>query len=324
MMSTAPKAFISHATEDKERFVIPFATKLLASGVDAWVDQWEMRPGDSLVTKIFEEGIGNSEYFIIVLSKTSVNKKWVREELNNSFVQSLENKLKLIPVRIDDCDIPISLLQLLRIEIQDINNYDKEFQSLIDRIFDRTNKPPLGNPPAYTKIQIDSIPGLKDIDNIVFKAACEIAINDENYGWVSGNFFSKMQDLDIDEDTIQDILEILDDLYLIKVSRAQQGIYSFQITARGFENYGKKYIDGFSNIVNNVLLYIANSKDNRDYSGDIASYIGQSITFVEFILDMLQERDLIKTIGFMGGSNGSMAVTSITPQGKRKARELSQ
>ena len=52
-----PKVFISHASEDKERFVMNFASKLRANGVDAWLDKWEMLPGDSLVDKIFEEGI---------------------------------------------------------------------------------------------------------------------------------------------------------------------------------------------------------------------------------------------------------------------------
>lgn len=47
----APKVFISHATPDKDRFVLEFATRLRSNGVDAWVDQWEMNPGDSLLDK---------------------------------------------------------------------------------------------------------------------------------------------------------------------------------------------------------------------------------------------------------------------------------
>ena len=53
-MTAAPKVFISHASEDKDRFVLGLATKLRDSGVDAWLDKWEMLPGDSLVDKIFE------------------------------------------------------------------------------------------------------------------------------------------------------------------------------------------------------------------------------------------------------------------------------
>ena len=49
-----PKVFICHASEDMERFVMHFATKLRNVGIDAWLDKWEMLLGDSLVDKIFE------------------------------------------------------------------------------------------------------------------------------------------------------------------------------------------------------------------------------------------------------------------------------
>ena len=69
MEKTPPKVFISHASADKERFVTDFATRLRSNGVDAWVDSWEMNPGDSLVDKIFEEGLKNCQAMIVVLSK---------------------------------------------------------------------------------------------------------------------------------------------------------------------------------------------------------------------------------------------------------------
>jgi len=68
-----------------------------------------MQPGDSLIDRLFEEGIKNADAIIIVLSKISVEKPWVREELNASVVQRIEGKTKIIPVKIEECDIPISL-----------------------------------------------------------------------------------------------------------------------------------------------------------------------------------------------------------------------
>ncbi|CAH1905327.1 hypothetical protein NTGHW29_510062 [Candidatus Nitrotoga sp. HW29] len=61
------RVFISHASEDKDRFVTNFATKLRENGVDAWLDRWEMLPGDSLVDKIFEEGLKEAHAVIIIL-----------------------------------------------------------------------------------------------------------------------------------------------------------------------------------------------------------------------------------------------------------------
>ncbi len=74
----APKVFLSHASEDKQRFVLPFATSLRAKGVDVWLDKWEILPGDSLVDRLFEEGLKNAQAVLIVVSAVSVEKPWVR------------------------------------------------------------------------------------------------------------------------------------------------------------------------------------------------------------------------------------------------------
>lgn len=100
-----PKVFVSHASEDKDRFVLEFAEKLRGKGVDAWLDKWEMLPGDSLVDKIFNEGLKEAQAVIIVLSKYSIEKPWVKEELNTSVVNKIDKETRLIPVVLDKCEV---------------------------------------------------------------------------------------------------------------------------------------------------------------------------------------------------------------------------
>jgi hypothetical protein len=140
------RVFISHAGEDKERFVMEFAKRLREHGVDAWVDKWEILPGDSLVDKIFEEGIKNAQAIVVVLSQYSVDKPWVREELNAGFIKRLSGKCRLIPVVIDDCNIPQALASVVWQRIPDLENYDEEFIRIIDGIYGQSRKPPLGPP----------------------------------------------------------------------------------------------------------------------------------------------------------------------------------
>jgi hypothetical protein len=139
-----PKVFVSHASEDKERFVIGLSTKLRENGVDAWLDKWEMLPGDSLVDKIFEEGLKEAEAVIIVLSNYSVKKPWVREELNASIVSKLSKGTKIIPIVLDDCEVPQSLTSTLWEPISDLNDYDTSFKRVLSSIFGATDKPALG------------------------------------------------------------------------------------------------------------------------------------------------------------------------------------
>src|SRR4051812_16112694 len=105
-MESTMKAFLSHASDDKGRFVRQFAEKLMANGVDVWLDEWEINPGDNPVRKIFDEGLAQCGVVIVVMSEKSVRKPWVREELDAAFVKKVEGRAKLIPIRLDGCDMP--------------------------------------------------------------------------------------------------------------------------------------------------------------------------------------------------------------------------
>jgi hypothetical protein len=145
--------FISHASEDKDRFVLEFARRLREQGIDAWVDIWEMLPGDSLVDKVFNEGIKNARAMIVVLSEFSVEKPWVREELNLGFINRLSGRCKVIPVVIDDCIVPEALRSTIWQKISNLDDYEREFNRILDAIYGRTNKPPLGPPLAVARRQ---------------------------------------------------------------------------------------------------------------------------------------------------------------------------
>ena len=98
----APKEFLSHASEDKQRFVIPFAISLRTKGIDVWLDQCEILPGDSLVDKLFEEGLKEADAVLIVVSAISVTKPWVRQELNTAIVNRITRQIKIIQVVLDN------------------------------------------------------------------------------------------------------------------------------------------------------------------------------------------------------------------------------
>ncbi|MES2074641.1 MAG: toll/interleukin-1 receptor domain-containing protein [Pseudomonadota bacterium] len=165
-----PKVFVSHASEDKERFVLPFATALRARGVDAWVDKWEMLPGDSLVDKIFQEGIEEASLVIIVLSTISVAKPWVRQELNAAVVKRIENGAKLIPIVLDRCEVPGALKSTVWQSVPDTNDFSECLDRVIDSIFGNVRKPPLGEPSAYLVDPIPRINGLSAADSVVLSA----------------------------------------------------------------------------------------------------------------------------------------------------------
>ena len=65
-----PHVFVCHNRQDKpaaERI----ATAMLLAGHEAFFDKWDIKPGDFLIEKI-AEGISDSSYLLVLLSKNSV------------------------------------------------------------------------------------------------------------------------------------------------------------------------------------------------------------------------------------------------------------
>lgn len=100
--------FLCYASEDKS-FVAKLAEFLQSSGASVWFDQWEIRVGDSIVQKI-NEGLSAATHLAVVLSSNSVEKPWVKREMSSALMRQLaDNSISLIPIVIDDCQIPAIL-----------------------------------------------------------------------------------------------------------------------------------------------------------------------------------------------------------------------
>ncbi|MCD6197414.1 MAG: toll/interleukin-1 receptor domain-containing protein [Deltaproteobacteria bacterium] len=288
-----PKVFLSHAKEDKNRFVLDFAEKLRNNGIDVWLDKWEMLPGDSLIDKIFEEGLKNAEAIIIVLSNHSVNKPWVKEELNAGMMKKISMGTKIIPVVIDNCSVPESLKSTLWERISDTASYQENLDRIVASIFGHREKPPLGQPPAYTKSVLSEISGLTRLDNLVLKESCESELKKYKYIVNPKDLFLKNRKNNIPEGELSDSLEMLDQYGYIRLHRTlDKGPYEYEITLFGFDKYASAYIKDYQQIIHDVIVSIVNQslRDNHE----IADRLGQPLKLIEHILDLLESKGHVK------------------------------
>jgi hypothetical protein len=168
-----PRAFVSHSGMDKVRFVDEFARKLRAKGVDAWLAGWELTPGDSIVRKVFDEGLKDTDAAVVVLSKNSVESNWVREEFDGAMIRKIRGKTRLIPVKIEECEIPEAPLQILWVDAAKIG-LDGAVDEVVATVHGRTKRPALGAAPSYSSNTI-SIGGLTDVDVTFLRLAYEQA-----------------------------------------------------------------------------------------------------------------------------------------------------
>ncbi len=112
MEETMSKVFISHSSNDKA-FVRQLASNLKDIGHQPWLDEWEIRVGDCIVSKI-EQGIADANFVIIVLSSNAVRSGWVEREWKSKYWDEIQqNKTLVLPVLIENCQIP-QLLNLFK------------------------------------------------------------------------------------------------------------------------------------------------------------------------------------------------------------------
>lgn len=90
-------AFICHASEDKEAFVRPLASKLQEVGFRIWYDEFELTVGDSLRQSI-DKGLAKSRFGIVVLSQTFVGKDWTQYELNGLAAKEIGANKVILPI----------------------------------------------------------------------------------------------------------------------------------------------------------------------------------------------------------------------------------
>ena len=107
--------FLSHSSKDKS-VVRPLAERLRADGLRVWFDEWEIKPGDSIVSKV-DDGLERSRVLVLCMSASAFGSDWALLESNTiRFRDPLNKQRRLVPIRLDDAEIKGGLKQFLYID----------------------------------------------------------------------------------------------------------------------------------------------------------------------------------------------------------------
>lgn len=87
-MEEAQDLFISHASADKEQYILPLSKALTTYGVSFWLDSNEIGWGDNIPMKI-NEGLRNTRYALLCLSNNYLERPWPETEM--SAVLAIQN-----------------------------------------------------------------------------------------------------------------------------------------------------------------------------------------------------------------------------------------
>ncbi|MFN6272683.1 MAG: SUMF1/EgtB/PvdO family nonheme iron enzyme [Microcystis sp.] len=100
--------FLAHASEDKP-VVLALHERLKQAGYKPWLDKKDLIPGQNW-RSVIPKAIADSQLFIACLSQRSIAKQgFVQREFKmalNQYADRPPNSIYLIPLRLDECDIP--------------------------------------------------------------------------------------------------------------------------------------------------------------------------------------------------------------------------
>ena len=93
-----PDTFICHASEDKDFMARPLHQALTEAGVYAWLDESEIRLGQSIRQKI-DDGLASCRSATVILSRPFFSKNWTQYEMDGLVGRQMQGEILLFPIQ---------------------------------------------------------------------------------------------------------------------------------------------------------------------------------------------------------------------------------
>ena len=128
--------FVSYSHSNKQ-FVDQLCRNLISEKIHLWMDRWELRPGDSLIDSV-QIALEHAGAILVVLSKSYTESTWCKKEMNSGLIRDLEEKGNIIiPIVIEDCEIPIFLREKMYADFR--SDWDGGYRILSEALAKYTN-----------------------------------------------------------------------------------------------------------------------------------------------------------------------------------------
>ncbi|MDX2545421.1 TIR domain-containing protein [Streptomyces sp. WI04-05B] len=315
--TTAPIAFLSHASEDKQGFTEPLGRELARLGVQPWLDKWEIKPGDSLVQRLFDEGLARADAVVVVVSQHSAGKPWVREELDSATVHRIERGTRLIPVRLDGAPVPEPLQHLVWITAQrtpeDLRRVAQEISAVLH---EHDSRPAVGPAPAYTTTS-SAVPGLTRSDSFLLTELVREALEGEHLFPVDWQAVkSRVEDAGLTNNILNESLHALAEEDYIDITSRSGRIVVDKLTSAGFAAGLPALISDVEVVHQRIIAAIVNDPPSGDrIIDDLAQRTGASRVVVDELLNELEWEGQLSVSRTLGNHS---RLQSVSPTLRRR------
>lgn len=310
--------FISYSHADRS-MAEAIANSLNDSGISVWWDQWDIQPGDSLITKIFEHGLSKATHFIVLLSPASVNSTWVKEELSIATIRRIEEMVRVIPVLVEDAEIPSALRSLFWVDLR--SDFETGINRIKNVILGISEKPPNRQRPDVSLVEpIQPYSrAATAIGNFIIRSPSDVGVAHTAF---RGQDISS--NLSLPPETVNDALDELEANGLVRVVRTlgSNPYHFFQAepTYVLYREFKSSLDYDPDEDIKKVATAVAacDQVDGRT----LAQQTGLEIDRINLAVDYLDDYGLAKVLRFLGTSPftfGSVLATSQTRRFAEKA-----
>jgi hypothetical protein len=152
--------FLSYSHADRE-FVRRLAQDLTNQAVEVWLDEWRMAVGQD-IKAVLDEGIAAYDFFLIVLSETSIGSGWVRHELEIALEKEVAGRSGVVlPILLERVTLPAPIAD--RQPFDFTNDYTAGLNALVGALGHVTVKIALDTPRLRI---ITARRGIKTVSNL--------------------------------------------------------------------------------------------------------------------------------------------------------------
>jgi hypothetical protein len=231
-----PKVFVSysHDSQEHKKWMLDFATRLRNTGVDAIIDQWELKPGDDL-PHFMETNLSKAEWVLMICTDRYVEKAnagmggvgYEKMIITADLLKRIDSS-KVIPIirQSGSHNVPTFLKSKLFIDFSRPDMFEFSFDELIRTLHKSPLfiKPPIGNNP-FTPV--NNLPQERSTDAV--KVLMKIVVDDFEGGEDWSTYKIVITRLGISRIMADLVIEEAKNLHLIK----QDSYSNLYITAAG-------------------------------------------------------------------------------------------
>ncbi|MGW4792691.1 toll/interleukin-1 receptor domain-containing protein [Nonomuraea sp. NPDC004297] len=299
-----PVAFLSHASEDKARFAEPLARELAKLGIRPWLDKWEIFPGDSLVQRLFDEGLARADAVILIASEHSVSKPWVREELDSATVQRINRGTRLIPVRLDAAEMPAPLKHLVWIDAERSDERVRmTARKIADTMYGLSARPAVGRPPGYSTASV-LIPGLTPADSFLLAEIVRETLDQVHLlvlGWNNVKGRAESEGL-AGEALVESLHALAEGDYVDAAFRGEE-VHELKLTRFGYLTGIEAVIPEVKDVHRRIIAALVNDPPvGRQAIEELAQQVGTPHLVVAQLLQELEDGNLLNLSRTLGGT----------------------